>query len=209
MRTEKYLGKVLMRKLSFLLTLILASGFAGAQENHPFIKSISLFQQEDVVVLRWVIHGGNTCQGMRIFRSENEIDFSQVGIISGICGSTDSDELYTYVDSSAVANANNYYHIEFGSQGLSDAEGIFFEQFGEDDILVLPDPINNRARVLFSNDDYELALLRVVDRNGLLFREMTSMNQEIMVNMSGWKGGLYYFQLIVNDELKSGKLFKF
>ena len=188
---------------------MLASGFAGAQENHPFIKSISLFQQEDVVVLRWVIHGGNTCQGMRIFRSENEVDFSQVGIISGICGSTDSDELYTYVDSNAVANANNYYHIEFGSQGLSEAEGIFFEQFGEEGILVLPDPINARVRVLFSNVDHAPALLRVVDRNGAIFGELSSTGKEMIVNMSGWKDGLYYFQLIVNDELKSGKLFKF
>ena len=103
----------------------------------------------------------------------------------------------------------NYYQIEFGIKGLSDPEGIFFEQFGEDDILVLPDPINDWARVLFSNVDHAPALLRVVDRNGAIFGELSSTGKEMIVNMSGWKDGLYYFQLIVNDELKSGKLFKF
>ena len=198
-----------MSKLLFIPLLLLASGLTVAQENHPFVKSINLFQQEDLVVLRWVIHGGNTCQGMKIHRGENEADFEQIGLISGICGSTDSDELYTYVDSSALANSYNYYRIEFGTKGFSEPEGLFFQQFGDDDILVLPDPINDRARVLFENDNHELAVLRVVDRNGAIFGELTTMNQEIMVNMNGWKDGLYYFQLIVNDELKSGKLFKF
>lgn len=188
---------------------MLVSGLTVAQENHPFIKSINLFQQEDLVVLRWVIRGGNTCQGMKIHRGVNETEYEQVGSIVGICGSTDSDELYTYVDSNAVANSYNYYRLEFGTQGLSEPEGLFFQQFGDDDILVLPDPINDRARVLFSNSDHQLAVLRVVDRNGAIFGELTSMDQEIMVNMSGWKDGLYYFQLIVNDERKSGKLFKF
>jgi hypothetical protein len=49
----------------------------------------------------------------------------------------------------------------------------------------------------------------VVDRNGAIFGELSSTGKEMIVNMSGWKDGLYYFQLIVNDELKSGKLFKF
>jgi hypothetical protein len=198
-----------MKHLLFILTVTLASGLVKGQGNHPFIKSVNLFQQEDVVVLRWVMHGGNTCQGMKINRAENEVDFSQIGIISGICGSTDSDEQYTYVDSNATPNIINYYRIGFGTQGLSDSEGIFFEQFGGGDILVLPDPINDRTRVLFSNNQHYVAMLRVVNRNGTVFREITSKDEEIIVNMSGWKEGLYYFQLMVNDERKSGKLFKF
>jgi hypothetical protein len=180
-----------------------------AQENHPFIKSINLFQQEDIVVLRWVIHGGNTCQGMKIYRGENETEKLKIDQISGICGSTDSDEQYTFVDSNAVVNAFNYYTIEFGTQGISDPESIFFEQFGEDGLLVLTDPFNDQARVLFTNSDHASAVFRVVDRSGRVMNEMVSSSQEIIVNMSGWKDGLYYFQLIVNEEQKSGKLFKF
>ena len=75
-----------MKHLLFILTVTLASGLVKGQGNHPFIKSVNLFQQEDVVVLRWVMHGGNTCHGMKVYRAENEVDFSQIGIISGSLG---------------------------------------------------------------------------------------------------------------------------
>ena len=161
------------------------------------------------MVLRWVIRGGNTCQGMKIYRGETEVAENQIGLISGICGSTDSDETYEHVDSGAVANIFNYYRIEFGTQGLSEPVGVFFKRFGDDDVLVLPDPINDRARILFDNEDHHSAELLVVNRLGAVVSRNTSNTEEFDVQMTGWKDGLYYFQLLVNGEKKSGKLFKF
>lgn len=144
-----------------------------------------------------------------MYRGQSEAAINLISEIPGICGSTDSDEAYEYVDSNAVANVFNHYRLEFGSQGLSDPVGLFFKQFGDDDVLVLPDPINDRARILFDNVDHRSAVIRVFDRNGRVLSESTTNAEEFTIQMSGWKDGLYYFQVLVNRERKSGKLFKF
>ena len=161
------------------------------------------------MVLRWVIRGGNTCQGMKIYRGETDVAENQIGLISGICGSTDSDETYEYVDSSAIANIFNYYRIEFGTQGLSEPVGVFFKRFGNDDVLVLPDPINDRAQILFDNQDHHSAMLLIVNTLGQIVDRKSTVSEEFDVRMNGWKDGLYYFQIVVNGEKKTGKLFKF
>ena len=197
-------------KLLTIITLLSAlTLFSEAQTAHPILRDLSVFQQEDQIVLRWVIFGGNTCQGTKIFRGSSEADLMQIGSISGICGSTDSDETYTYVDSNAIANTLNYYKLELGYQGFSQPVSIFFEQFGPEGVLVISDPLNKQVRILHDNLGKKIAELTIVDQSGLIISRLKDDTQEFSVDMRDWDSGIYFFQLKVNDRIRTGKLFNF
>ena len=49
----------------------------------------SAVQVETKVQLNFTIKAGNTCNGIEIFRSPDSVNFSLIGDIQGVCGSTD------------------------------------------------------------------------------------------------------------------------
>lgn len=177
-------------------------------QPHSILKSFIAFQQEDVIVLRWVISGGNQCAGTTMFRSEDNDVFSRIGQIDGICGNTDSDETYTFVDSTANANEVNYYKLEMGQQGFTTVVQLFFEQFGENDVLVSPNHTEGPIRILFSNPNKEPTDLTILDRSGKPIITRKATGSEFNLDLVGLRTGIYYFHLSKNGEVKSGKFFK-
>jgi len=71
------------------------------------------------VHLYWVMQGGSQCNGTRILRSADGETWSEVGMIGGICGSTEVDEAYDFRDSFPMLNTRNYYRTELIGLGFS------------------------------------------------------------------------------------------
>lgn len=143
-----------------------------------------------------------------MFRSEDNDVFSRIGHIEGICGSTDSDETYTFVDSTAVANQVNYYKLEMGLQGFTTVIQIFFERFGNNDVLVSPNHTDGPMRILFSNPNMEQTQLTIFDRSGKPVLSRNVSGSEFNLDLVGLRTGIYYFQLSNNGKLKTGKFYK-
>ena len=177
--------------LLFLLFPLLGFG----QSPHPILTALEAFKQPNGVVIRWTIAGGGQCQGIKIYRSLDEVNFSQIGFIDGVCGSTDSEETYSYFDSIPEPNKYNHYQLELGFQGFTSIVTAFFEDFGGQNYSLLSDYQNNTYRILYSNDLKNEAVLEIYDRFGNVIYADSSTNSDITFKTNGWRSGLYIFRI--------------
>jgi hypothetical protein len=112
---------VIMKRFStfFLCIGLISPLLLSGQEADFVLKSFYGNASGGTIRLTWVIQGGNQCNGVRILRSQDLIHWTEVGEIGGICGSTDVDETYDYVDDSPLLNRRNYYKTELIGLGYS------------------------------------------------------------------------------------------
>ncbi|MBI1287304.1 MAG: T9SS type A sorting domain-containing protein [Flavobacteriales bacterium] len=174
-----------------MFSILAVASFA----QHPILNSFDAFRQPNGIELRWVIKGGEQCNGTQIFRAGDDLVFEQIDHIPGICGSTISNEAYAFFDSVPVPNAYNHYKLQLGDQGFTDTVTVFFEDFGNDDFLLLSDHQNGTHRILFSNDNHNTAVLRVFDYSGSELHTQTTTGNDFILQPSGWRSGIYLFRI--------------
>ena len=109
-----------MRSTLFVFLFSVLASSVVAQKPHPILRSFSAVKQPNGVNLKWVIIGGRQCDGTRVFRADETLQFDLVEHIEGICGSQADDVTYSYFDNSPKSNSYNYYRLEMGLQGFTD-----------------------------------------------------------------------------------------
>ncbi len=185
-----------MHRLTLSIIVCLLSLIAFGQGHHPILESFSARTTNDEVVLDWVIAGGNTCNGIKIFHAPDTISFHQIGFIDGICGSTNSPEPYTYTHNAPLENTYNYYRLEFGGQGISLPLEVKFIKLGAGGYLIAPNPVSNSATIFFNNYSGEEYTFRLLDSYGREVLQITNIKDEsFRFNRSGLKSGYYVFLL--------------
>ncbi|HYG52701.1 MAG TPA: hypothetical protein VD905_17445 [Flavobacteriales bacterium] len=75
----------------------------------------TVVQLESKVQLKWELAAGNTCNGIQVYRSQNGTDFSFIGEIDGICGSSSVPQQFIFDDVSPFPFQVNYYKLILGS----------------------------------------------------------------------------------------------
>lgn len=197
-----------MQKAVFYILFLMLPLVAMAQKPHPILRSFSAVKQPNGIALRWVILGGEQCDGTRVFRAEDQGNFEQIEHIEGICGSQVVDVTYSYFDNSPVSNAYNRYKLEMGLQGFTDTVIVFFEDFGADNLLVQTDYVRKTYRVLFTNDNNRNAVLRVYNQFGKIISETQTTNSDIEFSLVGKPAGIYLFTVsgVSQDDLR-GKVY--
>lgn len=182
-----------MMRTFFLLVFTVFGSATMAQ--HPILESLNAYRQPNGILLRWVIKGGQQCDGTSVFRAAGGIPFAEVYHIPGICGSFTEAETYSFFDSIPVSNTYNHYRLELGYQGFTDTVTVFFEDFGRADHLLLSDHQAGQFRILFSNDARKEATLRVFDRSGNELWRTSTASSDFVVNTAGWRAGVYLFRI--------------
>ena len=87
-------------------------------QRHPILGKFYLSENKGTVDLHWSIMEGSTCNGIQIYRSNDSIQFSKIGEISGVCGSISEEQSYTFSDVNPFRNQVNYYRLELGIHGF-------------------------------------------------------------------------------------------
>lgn len=177
------------------LGLLLLPWLGWAQSPHPILESFEANKQPNGILLRWVIAGGNQCNGTKAFRSADGVKFDLVNHIPGICGSTDNNEAYSYFDSVPHPNSYNHYKLEMGFQGFTDVVTVFFEDFGNADHVVLNDTEAGTYRILFSNDSRAEVVLRLFDLSGREVTTLHTRNSDLSLPNSGRISGLHVYRI--------------
>lgn len=196
----------MMQRALFFFLFVLFSVTGLAQTPHPILRSFSAIKQPNGVNLKWVIKGGQQCQGTKVYRANESLLFEEINHVEGICGDFTEDETYTYFDDSPESNTYNYYRLEMGFQGFTDTVTVFFEDFGSDNYLLLTE--NDRFRILFSNDLNKEATIKVFDLNGKILREEKTLRNDIEIDPAGLRAGVYLFRISGVSEVDiTGKLY--
>ncbi|MCK9451866.1 MAG: T9SS type A sorting domain-containing protein [Bacteroidales bacterium] len=183
--------------LSLLVLLGFFSPKAMAQDL-PYLNSFSLAEINGKVYLQWIIASGNTCDGVRVYRSTDAENFEQIGQIAGICGSPFSSVSYDYWDTLPLLNTTSYYHLELGNLGFSATQAIQLFDFSKKSYQIIPHPTTADANIYFENSLYETFGLHVFNQNGKLVYDAKTSSNNFELNPAQLDAGFYVFYISNN-----------
>ncbi|MDN5350278.1 MAG: hypothetical protein PWQ54_1674 [Bacteroidales bacterium] len=191
---------VILVKLIFLLVSLMVTSFLHAQPL-PYLNTFSATEANGKVYLNWVIASGNTCDGVRVFRSADGINFDQIGEISGICGSPYSAVSYEFWDTLPLLNTTSYYKLELGNLGFSLVESLKVFDFSVKNYQIIPHPFARGGTIAFENPSFEIARIRIFNLNGRLMWEDEQNGREFQISAGSLKAGLYLFEIVLSGKI--------
>lgn len=187
-------------KKQFLITLfffntIVAYSQALVSFNAQLIKHS--------VRLEFVIRGGFTCQGIRVERATDSINFSGIYEFSGVCGGSSSDIKYTYTDNSPISNKTNYYRLDLRTYGVSDIVSVYYLDLGDNNYLCIPNPCTTNCKLFFVNEEKRKLQFLVFDVNGNETTRFFTIENSINISQLHLTNGVYFFSLRDEDKIIS------
>lgn len=190
-----------MKKL--FLSFILFSGISlhGISQDHEILSYFFGLIKDDLIILKWGITGGSTCNGILINHSIDDINYEQVGEIPGICGSQIAEVPYTFIHDSPVSGQKNYYKLELGLQGSSTPLIITFYNTGENGYLLFPNPGTDFMQIIVTGNGEPIELL-FRDVNGKIIGDINSNAGVVTsIHTEGWVSGVYLISIYKSDDL--------
>lgn len=151
------------------------------------------------VQLTCVISSGNTCNGINVYRSEDNIAFHLIGNIAGICGSTSAPVQYDFVDEQPLINQTSYYKLDFGGVGFTDAISVTIRDLQTDEVRIQPNPAQFETTIYFSNPSFATHTLRIVSYKGESLLEVSTTDDFFMVDVSHFPTGIYPIVITVSE----------
>ncbi len=162
----------------------------NGQVADEVINGLRLSSTSKVIQLDWEIVGGNTCFGITIERSEDEITFNKVGFIEGICGGL-TNEVYSFTDSIPLINRKNCYRLILGAEGTTSPSCIEFTAFNNGYYLQKG---QEQLKFLFEKQ-YQSSQIRFYSLDGrLIYSDLLSGN-ELLLDINLFSSGIYFFTL--------------
>lgn len=149
--------------------IIVSFLFCILSKGHTQETSLDRFTASEIngrVYLEWIISAGNTCQGIRILRSTDSINFIQIGDIGGVCGNINTPQGYDFTDDNPIKNKINYYRLELGGIGLSKIISVEIIDLQSGGYQVRPNPVTSKSVIHFSNPGKRPCQLNIYSISG-------------------------------------------
>lgn len=158
------------------------------------------------VYLEWQMVLGNTCDGIRILHSKDSIQFNEIGLIGGICGSKTETVKYNFTHETPVINGKNYYQLEFGNVLYSEVIQIELVHYSNG-YQIRPHPINQNAQILFDGKDPPYRI-EFINNQGTLIAKKTNGDTFFDIHAMDFIQNLMYFRIYNAKglQLASGKI---
>lgn len=137
---------------------------------------------------------GSTCDGIRILHSTDSINFEEIGLIGGICGSKTESVKYEFTHKTPIANKINYYQLEFGNTFYSNIIQIELIAF-DNGYQIRPHPIINQGKILFDGGR-EPFRLEIVDALGRLVHKEITHSSEFIIHTRDLPDHLLFFRIL-------------
>lgn len=172
------------------------------------LDDFSVFQHDKEIYLSWVIAKGNSCNGISIERSNDDVHYAEIEYIPGVCGSPSAPQPFSFIDPHPLPNEVNYYRLELGLQGYSETRQLEFISIDESGFQLRPNPASDQTRILFNNSRNQQFDLEIYSLAGTLMESRSSNTSDILLDVSDYNGGVYLLQLINSESGKtySGRL---
>jgi len=184
------------------MLIILTLSFSHARAQDGIVQlPFSAKEVSGKVFLNWTMNLGQTCNGIDITRSTDNLNFSPIGNIQGICGSPFDTVSYSFLDESPIPNQINYYRLQLGNLGPSKILSIEIIDIQGTGFQVRPNPIVDVGRIYFDNDQSEEYRLTLISVDGLALRQLITRNDFFDLNVSELSTGAYIFRIESNEGL--------
>lgn len=134
--------KIIYSTICFLFSYNAVSQF---EINYFFASQIN-----STVKLEWEVKQGSTCSGMQIERSSDSINYSYIGEVTGICGSSSSAIELEYIDNNPKEFSKNYYRLIAGS-GETFYQQVFFS-YVKESYFFIQNPVTSSSVIYFEGN---------------------------------------------------------
>lgn len=175
---------------AFFVVLI---GFVAQSQNETVIGYFNAELYNGSVYLTWRINQGYSCNGVKIERSTDSLNFTEIGSIEGVCGSVTQHSDYDFTDLNPVINATNYYRLNLQGIGYSWVVSEVVLNL-EESYLIYPHPIEASSKIYFNNNDGSKHVLKLFNSNGDISFETSTYDTYFIVNQE-LKPGTYLFTI--------------
>jgi hypothetical protein len=177
--------------VAFILLLCVSMKLSAQKAVRQFeAKRIS----DKQIQLNWTTVAGLTCQDLFIERSSNNIDFEEVYRHSGVCGSSNEEISYFWIDVAPLPGLSYYRLLE--SFGLYKDTVEVFNPSGNSEIFVFPNPASDQVQIYFGSKPLDTIQLLIWNVEGKLVKETTLEEQSNTLYINNLKDGLYFFQVL-------------
>lgn len=190
---------------ALLLNFVLFDLFA---QNNTILDKFTATESKGKVYLSWIISSGKTCDGTQIMRSDNNLSYSQIGEISGVCGSSSEPVPYSFIDENPVLNAINYYYLELGTSGVSEIISVEIIGTGNDGYQIRPNPVFDKAQIFIENKKSESHELWLYNLSGKPVAQLNTNSEYFDFDATGLSSGIYIFTITntITGVMLKGKL---
>jgi hypothetical protein len=188
----------------FFLSLLLRFGLEA--QRLPEVGYFRVFETSNRVFVQFELLAGNTCDGIQIFRSANQLDFEPVGEFPGICGSPVERQSFSFIDEQPIKNKTLTYRLDFGRERGPVSAPVVVYDFGENGHLVFRKPDQEGFLLRFPNPKAESVRCRVFSVRGDTVSEMATSGTELEIGFPGFRPGLYFFELQTPSGVRTGTL---
>jgi hypothetical protein len=191
------------KKLILIMAVVFTTGsLSGA---NPHLKSFSARSAGSGVLLEWTIIGGSICNGTLVYRSTDSVSWEQAGHIGGVCGSSEDDVLFTWVDEDPPENQRLFYRLDLFELGFS---GIIYvdHYVVENEPYKVLDAVDDYT-ILFKNPFRYKVSFSLYSLTGKLEHSIETNSDRIVINKGEFRG-IYLFSILSNQHSIniSGKL---
>lgn len=195
-----------MKLLFFILSFFLFTSLHAQDSIFNYLTAD--VTNEETVLIRWEIKGGNSCNGIYIERSIDDSTWTEIHFIPGICGNESTPVPYQYEDTDPVSNQFNYYRVVPGFGFPTQSVSVFFVKLNTDGYFVYPNPTENQVKIYFKNTNNENCTVYLANLKGqTVLKEQVNGNLW-EPNLSNFPAGIYFFSIDHPNNLISGKLIK-
>ncbi len=181
----------------FLQILLTVNCFSQTTET---LDNFSAFESNGKVYLNWTVTSGSTCDGIEIYHSQDETNFTRIGDIPGICGSSSEPVSYSFVHTTPLQNSVNKYRLLLGLLGYSNILTLNIIDTKEGGYSIFPNPLQENSVLYFKNPRKEIFTFKIFDQSGKMISKDSISGDEISLRNSDYRPGLYYFAIM--DESK-------
>lgn|SRR5574343_2224 len=176
-----------------LMTMTLWTKSVFSQES--ILGAFSAEHVSGKVLLSWTIKGGNTCNGIDVFRSTDSISYSKIGDIEGVCGNLGYPVNYTFTDDNPVPNKINYYRLELGASETTYPLAVEVIDVGLLDYYLKQNPIIIESPVYFRNSNNSESEMVIYDNSGIQIKRMQTNLDFFMIEAFEFQSGMYFFTI--------------
>ncbi len=168
--------------------------FATAQAD-SILSYFSASENNGTVYLSWQIKSGSTCNGIQIYRSNDSLNFIQIGDFPGICGDISFAQDYNYTDHNPIKNSLNYYRLELGNNGYSQVVSVEVIDIAATGFQVRPNPATTQVEILFDNNNSIKHNLNLYSVTGALVFSTSGKQDYFELDTRALSNGTYLFTI--------------
>lgn len=174
--------------------------FGSFSQNEDVINSFTATEFNGKVVLSFAIKQGNTCNGVLILHSIDSVNFTQIGSIEGICGSSQAEINYNFTDITPEKNEVNYYRLSLGGIGFSWIVSAEVIDIGANNSLLRPNPIGEYSELFFDNETNATMTLEIYSSKGILVKKEQTSSELFILSKSDFDSGMYFYSIFIEGK---------